>query len=162
MPTNYYSDVAGPTTPAKSGVRDCVRVPFTVLPGTALGAQDVIYLAKVSAGHRVVGYYIESPVASGAGATVTIRTNDPSLGASANTDLATSVPIGSAAGAAFGHNGSRTSTTSGTALTGTVTAGCIPSPVFGKDGTFELYVSAPGTSPSANVKISGYIEVQPA
>lgn len=158
----YKSNVAGDTTPAKSGVRDLIRVPFVCTPGAALGLNDVLQLAKVSAGHRVVGYYVETVTApfSGGSPTVALRVND---GGTPLALLSGSSFI-SAAGSVASHTGARTGAGAAVTTPGTFETGNIPTPdtMFAKDGTFELVVTAAGTGGQPTVKFSGYIEIQPA
>lgn len=151
----YPSDVAGATVPAKSGVRDTIRVPFVCAPGTALANNDVCQLAKVSAGHRVVGYYVETNTLVAIDSTIKLQ-----LGLPTPIDVLTSSQLARVNGSVASQYGSRNS--AGAVVTGTYAVSAIPSAVYEKDGTFDLVVTAAGTSPAVGAKFTGYIEVQPA
>ncbi|CAB4196031.1 hypothetical protein UFOVP1287_47 [uncultured Caudovirales phage] len=149
--------------PAKSGVRDVLRIPFAVWGDstTVLTNGDYLYLAKVAAAHRVVGYYIEAvSVDTGVNLRTSLQANDTG---GAYTDLVTSSSIGNltnAAGAVLSQFGARTAAGAVATTPGTFVVGALPTGAFSADGLVRLAVTATATG-NASWKFSGYIETLP-
>jgi hypothetical protein len=155
----FTSNVAATNVPAKSGVRDTIRVPFTV-SGSGAGSGDEIVLAKVSQGHRLVGYYVEAKNRIDSSGTAALLKLVYKVGSSAAVDVVTASTFGIANGTALSQYGSRNSAGAVPGTPGTWAAGVIPTDVFASDGTVSLVLTAaPGTA--AAFTIVGFIEVQP-
>jgi hypothetical protein len=169
----FSSDVMAASVPAKSGVRDTFRVPFTV-SGTAPGQDDVVELAKVSIGHRVVGYFIESVTNWDSGSTGRVKLTykyKTSPTSTTETDVITGSGFGtsvfgantSGVGGAISQYGARNGSGVGIgANAGTFLAGKVPTETFVSDGSVQLVVTqAAGAGAAQAFSFKGFIEVQP-
>lgn len=148
--------------PAKSGVRDVLRIPFAVYGdgATLLTAADQVYLVKVAAAHRVVGYYIEAVSGDTNNALrfqLEALLNAPTSGTYSS--LVTAAATG-ATGAVLSQFGGRGSNGTVIAASGTFVAGALPTEPLTGDGVVRINVT---TTAGANTswKFSGYIETLP-
>lgn len=80
MPTIFYSDVAAPTKPAKTGVVSPIKVPFSIALAANPAANDLIHLVKIPIGATLLDYQIEVPILD----TNASQTLDLSLGDTAD------------------------------------------------------------------------------
>lgn len=164
----FNSDAAAANNPAKSGIRDSVKVPFSVtIPvGTTLAASDKINLIKVSPGHRVVGYYLESGAALDPANSITTSLGYTVGGVDFSTAFTGTTNFGRTANVnnVMTEKGTRTGGSGGgAAVAQTYTAAAIPSPEFSREGVVTLFVVAGSSGAlTAAGSINGYVEVQPA
>lgn len=164
MAATFTSDAVSAVVPAKSGVRDTFRVPFSVTSTGTAAANDVAQLARVSIGHRVVGFYIECTTAYGTDGTTAIRYSykqNNNAGTTNVVDVVTGSKFGTAANAAISQYGYRTSAGAVGTTPGTYATGAIPGPAFDNDGVFYLEITGAVTGGTAGA-FKGYVEIQPA
>lgn len=164
MPTTFSSDVMAPTVPAKSGVRDTFRVPFSVTASAAVGTGDKFELARVSIGHRVVGFYIECVTAYGTAGTTAIRYSykqNNTAGTTNTVDVVTGSTFGQAANAVISQHCHRSNTGAVVTATNQFSLNAVPGPAFDNDGVFYIEIGGTVTGAAAG-SFRGYVEIQPA